>query len=195
MNTVSGLISRSPFKKPKVVMATVLICVMGFMWIKVFVNNKNQKNEAKAAVARAAAENTGTAGQKKGQLRISLHPLTVVPGRNDVLTNDFFTADRWDAFPSEKGATTGTFPGKMVLNDADHIKKIAKSITLEAVIAGTNPEAFIDGKLVSVGHKLAVRYNGRIYEFIVTGIHENKVVLKWNDFTVNVKMSQLDEKN
>ena len=82
-----------------------------------------------------------------------------------------------------------------VLNDADHIKKIAKSITLEAVIAGTNPEAFIDDKLVSVGHKLAVRYNGRIYEFIVTGIHENKVVLKWNDFTVDVKMSQLDEKN
>jgi hypothetical protein len=195
MNTVSGLISRSPFKKPKVVMATVLICVMSFMWIKVFMNNRNEKNEARAAVARAAAESMGAVGQKEGQLKISLHPLPVVPGRNDVLTHDIFTADRWDDFPSEKNAGAGTSLRKMDLNDADHINMIAETITLEAVIAGTNPEAFINDKLVSVGHKLPVRYNDRIYEFVVTGINENKVVLKWNDFTVDVKMSQLNEKN
>ncbi|MHC5061959.1 MAG: hypothetical protein ACYTFK_12845 [Planctomycetota bacterium] len=192
INTVSGMISRSPFKKPKVMMATVLICIMCFMWIKVFVSKRNKNSEARAAVARAAAENGG-AGEKAQQLKILLHPLPVVPGRNDVLTHDIFTAGRWDAFPSENKAVTANPLRKANINNADHINKIAESITLEAVIAGVNPEAFIGGKLVSVGNKLPVGYNGRIYEFVVNEIYENKVVLKWNDFTVDVEMSQLNE--
>lgn len=192
VNNVSGLISRSTFKRPKVVMAAVLISIMAFMWIKVLANHRAEKNEAAAAVARTAAQQAAVQQQEQ-QLKISLHPLPVVPGRNDVLTHDIFTADRWNAFPADSRAGTGTSPQEIDRNDADYINKIAESITLEAVITGPNPEAFIEGRLVSVGHKLAVRYNDRIYEFAVTEIHEMKVVLKWNDFTVDVKMSQLNE--
>jgi len=192
VNTVSGLISRSPFKKPKVVTATVLISIMAFMWVKVLVNHRAEKNEARAASAQTTAQKAA-AGQQEKLVKITLHPLPVVPGRNDVLSHDIFTADRWRAFPSNNRAASGTFPKEIDRNDAGYIDKIAETITLEAVISGTNPEAFIGDKLVFVGHKLPVRYNEQIYEFTVTEIHETKVVLKWNDFTVDVKMSQLNE--
>jgi len=192
INNVSGLISRSTFKRPKVIMAAVLISIMAFMWIKVLANHRAERNEAAAAVARTAAQQAAVQ-QKEQQLKISLHPLPVVPGRNDILTHDIFTADRWKAFPSDSRAKTRTSPQEIDRDDADYIDKIAESITLEAVITGPSPEAFIEGRLVSVGHKLPVRYNDRIYEFTVTEIHETKVVLKWNDFTVDVKMSQLNE--
>ncbi len=193
VNNVSGLISRSTFKRPKVIMAALLISIMAFMWIKVLLNHRAERNEAGAAVTRAAAEAQAVGQQKEQQVKISLHPLPVVPGRNDILTHDIFTADRWKAFPSDSRAGTGTSPQEIDRNDAGYIDKIAETVTLEAVITGPNPEAFIEGKLVSVGHKLPVRYNDRIYEFTVTEIHEMKVVLKWNDFTVDVKMSQLNE--
>jgi len=192
INNVSGLISRSTFKRPKVIMAAVLISIMAFMWIKVLANHRAERNEAAAAVARTAAQQAAVQ-QKEQQLKISLHPLPVVPGRNDILTHDIFTADRWKAFPSDSRAKTRTSPQEIDRDDAGYINKIAESIILEAVITGPSPEAFIEGKLVSVGHKLPVRYNDRIYEFTVTEIHETKVVLKWNDFTVDVKMSQLNE--
>jgi hypothetical protein len=192
VNTVSGLISRSPFKKPKVLTAAVLISIMAFMWVKVLVNHRAGKNEAKAATARTVAQKAA-AGQQQKLVKITLHPLPVVPGRNDVLTHDIFTADRWKAFPSNGRAGSGTSTNKINRNDAGYIDKIAETITLEAVIAGTSPEAFIEGKLVSVGHKLPVRYNEQIYEFTVIEIYGTKVVLKWNDFTVDVKMSQLNE--
>ena len=192
VNTVSGLINRSPFKRPKVVMAAVLISIMAFMWIKVLLSHRAEKNEARAAFAQTTAQQAAVQQQEQ-RLKITLHPLPVVPGRNNVLTHDVFTADRWKAFPSHSRAGIGTSPQEIDRNDAGYIDKIAETITLEAVIAGTNPEAFIGGKLVSVGHKLPVNYNEQIYQFTVTEIHETKVVLKWNDFTVDVKMSQLKE--
>jgi hypothetical protein len=192
VNTVSGLISRSPFKRPKVVTAAVLISIMAFMWVKVLVSHRAEKNEAKAASAHTAAQQAAVHQQEK-LVKITLHPLPAVPGRNDVLSHDIFTADRWRAFPSNNRAASGTFPKEINRNDAEYIDKIAETIALEAIIAGTSPEAFIGGKLVLVGHNLPVRYNEQIYEFTVTEIHETKVVLTWNDFTVDVKMSQLNE--
>ena len=192
VNNISGLISLSTFKRPKVVIAVALVSIMGFMWFKVLIGHSAQKNEVAAAALHTAAQQVAEQQQER-RVKISLHPLPVVPGRNDVLNHDIFTADRWKAFPSDSRAGTGTFTQNVDRDDADYINKIAESITLEAVIAGPGPEAFIEDRLVSVGHKLPVRYNDRIYEFTVTEIQETKVVLKWNDFTVDVKMSQLNE--
>ena len=192
VNNVSGLISRWNLKRPKVLMATVLVTVMAFMWIKVLAGNRAQKNEAVAAVAGSAAQQTGDR-QQKPQVKITLHPLPVVQGRNDILTHNVFTAGRWKEFPSGGRIAGGNVNLEIDRKDAGYIDKVAETIILEAVIKGPRPEAFIQGKLVSVGDKLPVRYNDRIYLFDVVRIYETKVVLKWNDFTVDVKMSQLSE--
>jgi len=190
VNNSSGLIRRLPLKKGKIVTAVGLIAIMGFMWGRVFISRRGSKNEAKAATALAAQETKATQQQKEPDVKISFVQLPVVPGRNDVLTHDIFTAQRWNSFP--QGTDTGA--SEVVLqNDNEYINKIAETITLDAVIAGQNPEAFIENKLVYVGSKLPVNYNDRIYEFTVAEIHETKVVLRWNDFVVDIKMSQSNE--
>jgi hypothetical protein len=192
INNASGLTGHLPVKKSKVIMAACLITIMAFMWIRVFLNRKAEKNEANAAIANASAQIQAAQQQKKPEVRISHVPLPVVLGRNDVLTHDIFTAQRWKAFPTGTGSERAT-PEAIARQDADYINKIAETITLDAVIAGQNPEAFIGNNLVFVGSKLPVNYNDQIYEFTVTEIHETKVVLTWNDFTVDVEMSQSNE--
>jgi hypothetical protein len=193
INGVSDLLHRSPFRRPRVIAATLLVTVMAFMWIKVLINHRAEKNEAAAAVARTAAEAQAVGTQTQRQTRISLLPLPVVPGRNDTLTNDIFTANGWNTFPGAADTGSKGPDGAIRTYDGDFIDKIAQSISLEAVITGPNPEAFIGNKLVSVGHILAVRYNDKIYEFTVAQILENKVVLKWDDVSVVLKMSQSNE--
>lgn len=192
VNNLSALISRSPLKKGKTVVAVGLIAIMAFMWLRVLLNNRASSNEAKAATARADAETKAARQQEQPEVKISFVPLPVVPGRNDVLTHDIFTAAGWKAFPAGTGPGSGA-PRAVSANDSEYISKIAETITLDAVISGQNPEAFIGSKLVSVGSKLPVNYNDRIYEFTVTEIHETKVVLRWNDFAVDIKMSQSNE--
>ena len=165
---------------------------MAGMWIKVLINHRAEKNEARAAVARSAAQVQAVGSQTRRQATISLIPLPVVPGRNDTITRNIFTANGWSAFPGA-GDTDNSAPDGSVRSHSDFIDKIAQSISLEAVITGPNPEAFIGNKLVSVGQTLAVRYNDKIYEFTVDAIHANKVVLKWDDVSVVLKMSQSNE--
>jgi type II secretory pathway pseudopilin PulG len=187
VNNSSGLTKRSPLKKGKIVTAVGLIVIMAFMWGRVIINRKASKNEAKAATIRATQEAQATQQQKQPDVKITFVQLPVVPGRNDVLTHDIFTAKKWKGFPA--GTDTGTSEVTL-LNDNEYINKIAKTITLDAIIAGQNPEAFIQSQLVSVGSKLHVNYNDQIYEFTVAEIHETKVVLRLNDFAVDIKMSQ-----
>ena len=190
VNNSSGLIRRLSLKKGKIVTAVSLIAIMAFMWGRVLISRRGSKNEAKAATARAAQEAEATQQQKEPDVKIAFVKLPVVPGRNDVLTHDIFTAQRWNSSP--QGTDTGA--SEVALrNDNEYINKIAETITLDAVIAGQNPEAFIENKLVYVGSKLPVNYNDRIYEFTVAEIHETKVVLRWNDFVVDIKMSQSNE--
>ena len=190
VNGVSDLLRRSPFRRPKVIAATLLVTVMAGMWIKVIVNNRAAKNEA-AAVAHAAVQEQAEGAKMQQQVKISLIPLPVVPGRNDAITRNVFTAERWNSFP---GANTAAGQnGSIPTYDDDFIDKIAQSISLEAVIAGPNPEAFIGNKLVSVGQTLPVRYNDKTYELTVAQINENKVVLMWGDVSVVLKMSQSNE--
>jgi len=190
VNGVSDLLRRSPLKRPKVVAATLLVTVMAGMWIKVIVNNRAGKNEAVAA-AHATAQAQAAGAKMQHQVKISLIPLPVVPGRNDAITRNVFTAVAWNAFPGANTADAKN--GSIPSYDDDFIDKIAQSISLEAVIAGPNPEAFVGNKLVSVGQTLPVRYNDKIYEFTVAQINENKVVLKWDDVSVVLKMSQSNE--
>ncbi|RKY10370.1 MAG: hypothetical protein DRP65_06750 [Planctomycetota bacterium] len=189
INGASDLLRRSPFRRPKVVAATLLVTVMAGMWIKVIINNRAGKNEA-VAVANAATQAQAAEAQMQQQVKISLIPLPVVPGRNDTITRNIFTAAAWNVFPSADADVSG---GPIRSHEDDFIDKIAQSLSLEAVIAGPNPEAFIGNKLVSVGQTLPVRYNDKIYEFTVAQINENKVVLKWDDVTVVLKMSQSNE--
>ena len=66
-------------------------------------------------------------------------------------------------------------------------------MTLDLISIGRNgrgSQALIENKLVSVGSKLAVKYNKQTYEFVVTKIKQNEVVLKWENFSITLTMAQ-----
>jgi len=175
-----------PAGKKKVVVMVVLIVIMAVMWIKVF------STKPSVGPVSALADIQVDQQLDKQELEMLYIQLPVVQGRNDTLTRDIFDAQSTDAFPWNGNARIGKKSSKQ---GGSQIQKVADSITLGAIIAAQKDrprEAFIESKLVSVGSKLRVTYQGEIFEFTVAQIDKNKVVLKWKDVTITKKMSSLN---
>ena len=105
----------------------------------------------------------------------------------------------WGSFKPLKGSVakapngSGNDSGGVITED--DIAIIESIIKLDGIIASQSSatrEAFIENKLVTIGSKVAVNYNNRVLELVVTEIHKNKVVLRWKEFKLNVKMPQVD---
>ena len=82
-----------------------------------------------------------------------------------------------------------------IKSQKDAADKLAKKLELDAIILSVDKlslQAFINGKLQVEGDKLEVKLNGKKYELVVAEIFHNKVVLKWNEFTISVRMAKLD---
>lgn len=191
------LLRKLPVSKSKVIVAAVLLSVMALMWLKLVLSNRGDNQ---ATVDAATSSNVDlTAGDLKSQSTISYVELPFVEGRNDTLKRDVFMTANWSAFKSLNGAVIqgGNGSGndsERAITD-DDIAKIEGIIKLDGIIASQSSatrEAFIENKLVSIGSKVAVTYNNRVLELVVTEIHKNKVVLRWEDFKLNVKMPQAD---
>ena len=182
--------------RPKVIIAVVLITIMALMWVRVLVRSKS---DAKAAQTESALVNAHSDKQnKQPKIKLSYIELPVVKGRNDSLTRDIFRAQNWKAFSSvtdpdpATGENTGEGPDKYDIYKT-RIRQIAKTMTLDLISIGRNgrgSQALIENKLVSVGSKLAVKYNKQTYEFVVTKIKQNEVVLKWENFSITLTMAQ-----
>ena len=181
-----------PVSKSRIIVAAVLITVMAFMWLRLLFNKSPD-----TAAGGAVVETVNT--QDKNNTTKPLPELTYielpfVPGRHDVLTNDIFRPGNWRAFKTvddtQDSGSGGLDRDKDALT-AEDIRKIDSLITLDGIIAeggGRAWEAFINGKLVSVGSKVAVEYDKRSVELTVTEIYRNKVVLRVGKFTLNVMM-------
>lgn len=195
-NSDLELLRRLPISKGKVIAAVVLVTIMGAMWVRLVLKG----NDTGPSVAGAAVVSEGSATSGDGEIveRISYVELPVVEGRNDVLTRDIFTTTNWGAFEPVEGVVIskgGGDPDIGLAITSDDITKLESLIKLDGIIASDDsamPEAFIDSKLVSIGSKVAVEYNNRLLELVVIEIHKNRVVLRWEKFTLNVKMPQTD---
>jgi hypothetical protein len=192
-NSDLELLRKLPVPKGKIIVAVALVAVMGAMWLRLLLRDKGTG----PSVAGAAVVSEDVAGVVGGESagRISYIELPVVAGRHDVLTRDVFTTRNWRAFRSVGGAVIAIGDGDSGTITADDITKMEGLIKLDGIIASDGSamvEAFIDGKLVSIGSKVAVEYNNRLLELVVTEIHKNRVVLRWEKFTLNVKMPQAD---
>ena len=164
--------------KKKTVMALCLIAVMAFMWLRVLGGKAPEKAEAALEHAGAVRE------QENLELKVSFIELPNVKGRNDVLTRDFFTAD--------KKYLGGAKRANLVLgNGSEEIAvRIARKLELEAIMLGENLQAFINDKLVAVGDKLLIRDGADVYECEVVGIKENVVFMKCGQEEITLKLAQ-----
>ena len=175
-NTVNGanrLVGRLAAEKKKTVTALCLIALMVFMWARVL--------GKKTPVTAAASQRQENVGQdvlgENVELKISFIELPKIPGRNDVLTRDFFAADGWRNFLINEKNPGNEVSGPKGGNE-EVVRRVAEKLKLEAIGLDGNPQAFINGKLLSVGDKLLVRNGGNKYECEVVGIEENMVVIK-----------------
>ena len=189
-NGANGLVGRFAAEKKKTVTALCLIALMVFMWARVLAT---KAPEAAAAAPRQENVALDIVGSDV-ELKISFIELPKVAGRNDVITRDFFVVDDWrDFVRDEKGV--GIEEVNVVSKDGNEevLRRIAEKINLEAIGLDGNPQAFINGKLLSVGDKLLVRDGGKTYEYEVVSIEENAVLIKCGESEITLKLTKVIE--
>ncbi len=192
-NIDAALLHGLPVSKGKLIIAAVLVTIMAFMWLRLLLFNKSPDTAAGGAAV-ATIKTQDKEKTTKPSPELTYIELPFVPGRHDVLRNDIFRPGDWQAFKTvddtRNSGSGGPDRDKDTLTTED-IRRIDSLLTLDAIIAeggGRAWEAFINGKLVSVGSKVAVEYDKRSVELTVTEIYSNKVVLRVGEFTLNVMM-------
>ncbi len=192
-NTVNGanrLVGRLAAEKKKTVTALCLIALMIFMWVRVL----GKKTPVTAAASQRQENVDQDVLGSNVELKISFIELPKVPGRNDVLTRDFFAADGWRNFLRNVKNPDNT---EVIVKggNEEFVKWAAENLKLEAIAIGSdgNPQAFINGKLLSVGDKLLVRDGGNTYECEVVGIEENVVVIKCAEGEISLELTKVIE--
>ena len=198
VNNPSDLLGGFGADRKKMIIAAALISLMIFMWGRVILSSR-VSNDASAADVKTQAAIENTQQQTIQEIKIDYIELPVIPGRNDKLSRNFFDADNFSAFPldPEGSYVSGSKSQKTNVSQdqSQIIDQIAQTIRVDAIIVGQESgigEAFIEERLLSNGSTFDVEHKGRIYEFEVVEVFESKVVLKWEDVTVTIKMSQDD---
>jgi hypothetical protein len=190
-NMVSRVFGQLAAERKKTAVAFGLIAVMAFMWIRVL--TRNSPASAGAAVGQQTANPQQTGSDMK--LQISFTELPKTPGRNDVLTRDFFDSDRWRHFRDARGRSFGAGQVSVVSKDGSDqiVRRAAAKLKLLAIWTEDNPQAYINDRLLSVGDKLTIREGVNKYEFEVTAIEENEVHLTCGDAQIRLKLVNVIE--
>lgn len=173
--------------KGKISVAAGLVALMVFMWARVLTSDKSGPSEANAATT-ADTTNSSTESQ---EVKLTYIKLPVVPGRNDSLTNDMFADKAWMHPSNTKNigaVTTSANDQKIYTAIMEAIAKTLKVDSISPSRRGQRPDAFIENKLLIEGSMLPISYENKTYEFTVDRIYEDRVMLKWKDFSIAVKV-------
>jgi hypothetical protein len=166
---------------------------MVFMWARVL----GRKTPVTAAASQRQENVDQDVLGSNMVLKISFIELPKVAGRNDVITRDFFTVDDWRDFVRDgEGGNLAGSEGVSVVSGGGNeevLRRIAEQLNLEAIVLDGNPQAFINGKLLSVGDTLLVRDGGKTYECEVVGIEENVVVIKCEEGEISLELTKAIE--
>jgi len=177
---------------PKTAAAICLMALMGVLWLRVLTRGRSGPSAAEAA---SAAE-VSVAAQPAAPLRIVPVTLPVVQGRNDVLTRDFFSSANWPGFlQSDKKPQADLSEQQQLEKQRQDFDAMAKTINLDAIIqaSGDQPaRVCVEGKVLSQGQTLTIKRPSENYELTVSEIGEYQVVLTWNQWSVILKMAQVE---
>ena len=187
-----GMLRPLAAEKKKAIAASCLIVVMAIMWIRVLTNNGPETTEAALIVEQLNAGDTTVQ-----ELNVSYIKLPQVPGRNDVITRDFFASDNWRHFKNKQKRNLAVIEEVNVVSkngNEEVIRKVANKLKLEAIVVLSNkPRAFINNKVISVGDKVLIHEGIDTFECEVIEIKEkeNIVVIKYREAEVTLKLTQV----
>ena len=185
---VKVLFGQLAAEKKKAVTASCLIAVMAFMWVRVLT-----KEAPEAAEGALVTEQLNVEGASNQELKISFVELPQVAGRNDVITRDFFASNGWRHFDGGKGRNLAVIEEVNIISkdgNEEVIKKVAKKLKLEAIVLSTNPRAYINNKVMSVGDKVLIVEGVDTYECEIVAIEENTVVMKCREAEITLRITR-----
>jgi hypothetical protein len=183
---------------PKVMAMVVLLVVMGILWGRVLL-----KGTGGPAAANAQDQADIINNMTPEAVEIEAVQLPMLPGRNDRVSNDFFSSNNWTAFELNQNQNAAN--GGVKVGEAGHsaelthragLERIAGRLTLEAVIcdAQNRPfQVFVDDKILSVGSTLTVQEGPDQYVLMLEEISEKEVSFSWNEMSVVLKMAETFE--
>lgn len=174
-------------EKKKTGIAVCLIAVMAVMWGKVLL-----KKGPESAAARPSMEETELERQLDEAMKITYVDLPQVPGRDDVISRDFFASGGWQDFTSDdpEDRTVDKQGDEVVaVDDSERVIGIVKQLLrLQVIGMGPSPQAFLNDKLMSVGHKLIVTDGSEMYECEVVEISEKSVLVRCREIDIELKL-------
>jgi len=185
------ILKRLTADKKKGVMALGLVAVMVIMWLRIFTHN--QPSAAQATPSQVQPQNEPAA------LKVTFIELPVVPGRNDLITRDFLNAQGWKSFSKYREGQSANNAQEVTIVSSDHgsdvLAQVAQKVKLEAILLSKRqrPQAYINDKLLSVGGSFTVKDGAKTYQFEVTGIFDNIVLLKHDNTEITLKLTQNTE--
>lgn len=186
---VKVLFGQLAAEKKKAVTASCLVAVMAFMWFRVLTNESPET--AEGALVTDELNIGGTLGQ---ELKISFVELPQVAGRNDVIARDFFVSNGWWQFDGGKGRNLAVIEEVNIVSkdgNEEVIRKVAKKLKLEAIVLSTNPRAYINNKVMSVGDRVLIVEGVDTYECEIVAIEENTVVMKCREAEITLRIKQV----
>ena len=190
VNIPQSVRSAVPPINGKVIVACGLVFLMVFMWIRVFLNKGKTVKAANASTTNQPVDQAG-----KKEVKLIRTELEFVKGRHDALTHNMFAQKKRSM---EKSSSVTVEAGAVDLQaQKNTISDLASGLKLDAIImdpGNLRNQVFINGKLLTAGDVLKVEFEDDVYELKVMDIFHNKVVLKWKDLTVSLKMLRADEK-
>jgi hypothetical protein len=190
---------------PKTMAAIVLMSTMAILWGRVLLGGKNGPESASAAediLIQQEAAASAAAGQGDVSVRLACVELPYQTGRSDTLACDLFSTERWTAFRFNEDNVSQA-PVKAAADGLTEERKhqavmdaMAKELVLEAVVQGTNgsgTQAFIGGKILSVGQTLTVKQQGQTYTLTISEISPQQAILTWRSYSIRLRITESQE--
>ena len=180
---------------PKTMAMIILLMVMGILWGRVLLQGKSGPAQAEASEADALQQATMSAESQP--LEVQPVPLPELPGRNDRLSCNFFSSKNWQGFGGRKSEQE---KNDYTIDDSNEsiektqqlkLEQVVKGLAIEAIIEGTDDkpfQAFVDGKILSVGDTLTVQEGPDQYVLMVEKISKEEVVFTWKQVSVVLKI-------
>ena len=163
-------------EKKKIIIVSLLLIVMGVMWGKML----KGKSPAKASAV------TVSKVTESAPVKLAYVDLEMIEGRNNRIARDIFSSKDF------KGFSNTAIDGENVVSSGDtaseDIQMAASQIRLIAILSGEEKEAVVNDSLLKAGEFFKVESADLVYEFTVTAIFDNKIVLSCKDVEITVNI-------
>jgi hypothetical protein len=161
---------------------------MIFMWIRVLGSKGPEGVEAALL-----SVGSNTAAVQKTAAKITFRQLPVVQGRNDILSRNFFDGTGFADILEGRSSSVKEDKSSSKNDNERSISHLAGKLNLVAICGGSNPQAFINDKLVASGDKLIVEDGNKTFECEVAEITEHEVKVVYLESAIMLKLPQIAE--